>query len=204
MPRKIESWTHLVIDEAQDLALSLIGYSEREVVIITCSMIDSLLADLLTTGLRNHEKEIEMFLGLDGDGRAPLGSFGSRIQAAYLLKLIDDADLKIYRILKDIRNRFAHHVVVSFGDATIVAKIRVLTEFVRDRGPRDVKPKREYLSKEKFSQALAEYNYSKDACIGYYVGVAAMQIKRLHEAYADRTKAAGHGRKEKRKKGKRG
>jgi hypothetical protein len=189
MPRKIESWARFVIKEARDLVPSLIGHSDREVVIITCSMIDSLLADLITTGLRNDVKEVETFLGLNADGRAPLGSFGSRIQAAYLLRLIDKADLNIYRIFKYIRNRFAHHVVVSFKDADIVAKIRSLTELIRDRGPREVKPDLKYITKEEFSRALVDYNYSKDACIGYYVGAAAMQIKRLHEAYASRTKA---------------
>ncbi len=134
MARKIESWIHLKIEEAGDFALKIVGYSEREVVIYTCSIIDTLLADLLATALRPNEVEVENFLGLDANGQAPLGSFGSRIQAAYLLNLIDELDLKIYRIFKHIRNRFAHNASVSFADADIVRsrkRIGTMTGAVR-------------------------------------------------------------------------
>ena len=184
MPRKIECWTDHIIGEPQDLAKSLVGYSEREIVIITCSIIDSLLADLITSKLRNDEKEVESFLGLNSDGRAPLGSFGSRIQAAYLLEMISADDFRICQIVKGIRNLFAHRAIVSFANEGIVSKIRQITEIIRDRGPSEVKPDRKYSTKEELTQALAELNYSKDACVGYYIGTASMLIKKLHEACA--------------------
>jgi hypothetical protein len=76
----------------------------------------STIADLIDheQALRQNRKEIELFLGIDGDGRAPAGSFGARIQLALLVGLITEEDATILRQIKNLRNTFAHRVKVDF------------------------------------------------------------------------------------------
>ena len=60
-----------------------------------------------------HESEAEEFLGLNGDGRAPVGSLGSRIQLALLAGLLAPEDAAILRGVKNLRNLFAHRVQIG-------------------------------------------------------------------------------------------
>ena len=50
------------------------------------------------------------FLGADEDGRAPAGSFGARIQLAYLVGLISKKAVGSLRAIKALRNVMAHRV----------------------------------------------------------------------------------------------
>lgn len=74
---------------------------------------DVALAQLLTMRLVEHEREAGEFWGLNGDGRAPAGSFGSRIQLALLVGLITPKDAAILRGVKGLRNLFAHRVHIG-------------------------------------------------------------------------------------------
>jgi len=58
--------------------------------------------------------EIETFLGLNEDGRAPVVSFGARIQMALLLGIITKEDAAVLRAIKKIRNAFSHRVKLTF------------------------------------------------------------------------------------------
>ena len=131
MTRKIESWDADTIPFPDEYAAICSKLSPREIVIITCSILDTQLADLVSTALTQDTREIESFIGLNGDGRAPIGTFGARIQAAYLLGLIDIFHLKALRSLKDIRNLFSHNVMVSMSDARIVSRIMDILNFSR-------------------------------------------------------------------------
>jgi hypothetical protein len=106
MARKIEDWTGDPLREPRKLAEALMKLGERDIAIIGGAFLDSLLADLVSLGLRDDPKEVEDFVGLDADGRAPAGSFGARIQLAYLLELIDLPTMRSLRLIKDIRNLF--------------------------------------------------------------------------------------------------
>lgn len=67
----------------------------RELVIVAAAVLDAALAELLSKRLRDFPKEIESFLGVNGDGQAPASTFGARIQLALLIGLVtpDDADI---------------------------------------------------------------------------------------------------------------
>ena len=53
-------------------------------------------------------------LGVNGDGRAPAGSFGARIQLGLLVGLLTPGDAAPLRAIKELRDLFAHHVRIDF------------------------------------------------------------------------------------------
>jgi DNA-binding MltR family transcriptional regulator len=76
----------------------------RAVAIIGAAYLDLLLRDVITTRLLpDHKLMTELF-----ENRGPLQDFGSRIQVAYALRVCGRAAYKDLRIIKDIRNAFAH------------------------------------------------------------------------------------------------
>ena len=104
----------------------------RELVIVACADLDHALAALIARRLRGPTKEIEEFLGADGDGRAPCGSFGARIQMALLLDIITSQDAKLLRSLKAIRNLVAHRVTRTYDHPEVqAALLSLLRCFVR-------------------------------------------------------------------------
>jgi hypothetical protein len=151
-------------------------------------MIDTILADLIASSLRNDVSEVEAFVGLDADGRAPLGSFGARIQGAYLMRLIDRPQRDVLRCLKDVRNLFSHHVCVSFADQRVVLKVKRIYEIYCDTPPPQ-RRNRVYTETGEFQKNIEELTFSPDACSGMYVGAAVCEMKRIHES-CRRRKAA--------------
>jgi hypothetical protein len=99
---------------------------DRELSIVAAAVLDSAIAELLFLRLRGPEIERHAFLGLDGDGRAPCGSFGARIQLAVLLDLITKDDATILRAIKNLRNRFAHEVNATFLSASVIPTVIAL------------------------------------------------------------------------------
>jgi DNA-binding MltR family transcriptional regulator len=63
-------------------------------------------------------------------GMGPLSSFSAKIEVAYMFEFIDKATCEDLRIIKDIRNAFAHTTrFVYFGSEHIVEKVRALTNW---------------------------------------------------------------------------
>lgn len=102
--------------------------SLRDSVILTAAVFDIALAELIQRRLTGPAKEIIEFLGADGDGRAPCGSFGSRIQLARLLGVIVDEDVSLLRKLKNVRNAVAHRVNARMDNAAIRQSVLLLWE----------------------------------------------------------------------------
>jgi hypothetical protein len=125
MPRKIEGWYDvLTIVKPEYLA----GLSMRDLVIVGCSILDISIAHMIEWRLLDIQKEAEKFLGYDGDGRAPAGSFGARIQLALLLGVIRQVDADILRAYKGMRNVFAHKVNVAILDAQVTTFVKVIAK----------------------------------------------------------------------------
>jgi len=114
MAWKIERWLTEVFPGKERAYAEYRGLPPRELAIVAAAVLDVALAELLALRLTNYEKEIEEFLGLNGDGRAPAGSFGARIQLGLLVGLLTRDDAAALRIIKEIRNLFAHRVRVNF------------------------------------------------------------------------------------------
>lgn len=131
MVRKIEKWLQDVYPGHDQIVKEYADLGQRELAIVAAGVLDVALADLIASRVVNCEKECEEFLGLNEDGRAPLGSIGARIQAAVLLGIISPADAEIIRCIKNIRNKFAHRVKVDFHSPNVRPLIEgLLSKFV--------------------------------------------------------------------------
>ena len=119
MAWKIEKWLDEVFPGENNLFSEYRDLSEREFAIVTAGVLDLALAELISKRLIDKPKEYESFLGLDESGNAPAGSMGARIQLALLLGIIRIEDARILRIIKNIRNKFAHRVNVGFLDPSV-------------------------------------------------------------------------------------
>jgi len=129
MARKVERWSPNNLPAVGAIYAEYGSLPLRELSIVTSAVLDTALAELLTLRLIDISKESEDFLGLDGDGRAPVASFGSRIQLALLLGLIAEKDAAILRALKELRNLFAHRSQIAFDSPEtrkVTAKLHVL------------------------------------------------------------------------------
>ena len=79
---KTERWIDEVFPGEQDIYAEYRTLASRELVIVSAAVLDVAIAELISLRLKQNRKEVEQFLGLDGDGRSPAGSFGARIQLA--------------------------------------------------------------------------------------------------------------------------
>lgn len=80
--------------------------TDRGAALVGAALLDQQLLDLLQSHLLDKRESKELLLG----GTAPLGTFSSRIKAAYCLGLISELEHKELQLVRKIRNEFAHHV----------------------------------------------------------------------------------------------
>ena len=114
MAWKVERWLSDVFPGEARVYEEYRHLPRRELAVVAASVLDLALAELISMRLLDLPKEYEEFLGLNEDGRAPVATFGARIQLALLLGIITDHDAAILRTIKNIRNKFAHRVRVDF------------------------------------------------------------------------------------------
>ena len=119
---KVERWLADVFPGEENIYSEYRELQLRELAIVAAAVLDCALAEVLTLRLKESDKETESFLGLDGDGRAPVASFGARIQLALLVGILTDRDASVLRTIKGIRNEFAHRVNVGFLAPTVLSK----------------------------------------------------------------------------------
>ena len=120
MAWKIERWFSEVFPGETEIFSEYSRLPPRELAIVSAAVLDAALAEILVLRLANLEKEATEFLGLNGDGRAPAGSFGSRIQLGVLVRVLLPDDAAILRTIKELRNLFAHRVRVDFLSPTVL------------------------------------------------------------------------------------
>lgn len=120
MTWKIERWLAEVFPGRSEIYAEYRSLPPRELAIVSAAVLDVALAELLSLRMAGQIKEIEGFLGLNGDGRAPAGSFGARIQLGLLVGLLTPEDAAILRVIKELRNIFAHRVCVDFLEPSVV------------------------------------------------------------------------------------
>lgn len=92
--------------------------SDRGMTIISASMLDNLLKDLLEHFLIQNQKLDERKRLYSNNG--PLSSFSNKMLMAHSLGLISEFEKKLLNNIRSVRNRFAHELAeVSFADASI-------------------------------------------------------------------------------------
>jgi len=114
MAWKLERWLTDVFPGEKAIYEDYTGLKYRELAIVAAGVLELALAEIISLRCVDLAKEYEEFLGLNGDGRAPAGSFGAKIQLGLLIGVLDPADAEVLRAVKNIRNTFAHRVNVSF------------------------------------------------------------------------------------------
>lgn len=92
--------------------------SERGQVLISASMIDDLLLRTLKSFLIEGKSSDKLLTGFN----APLGTFSARQEAAFAMGLLSMEEYKDIKIIREIRNGFAHSISISFNDKSIQAK----------------------------------------------------------------------------------
>lgn len=80
--------------------------NDRSAAIIGAAFLDEHLKQLLTNFFVDDGKEVALLLSSE----SPLGSFSARIRSVYCLGLISREYFESLKIIKDIRNAFAHHL----------------------------------------------------------------------------------------------
>ena len=128
MAWKIEQWMRDVFPGADRIYEDYRGLPRRELAITAGAVLDLALVEILSMTLTGPEQEIHSFLGINGDGRAPCGSFGARIQLALLLSIISERDAAILRAIKNIRNQLAHQVNVDFDSSSVLPLLNKLND----------------------------------------------------------------------------
>jgi DNA-binding MltR family transcriptional regulator len=100
--------------------------SDRAAAIVVAAMLDGALAVLLRKRLLEPESKERSLL--DG-GHAPLGTFATRIDAAYQLGLISSYMARDLHLVRKIRNDFAHDPLhLTFESESVRNRVRALEE----------------------------------------------------------------------------
>ena len=126
MAWKTERWLAEVFPGEEKIYSEYRLLAPRELTVVSAAVLDVALAELLVSRLSGESREIEAFLGLNGDGRAPVATFGARIQLGLLVNILVPSDAEILRTIKEIRNQFAHRVNVDFLSPAVLKSTRKL------------------------------------------------------------------------------
>jgi len=92
----------------QHLTEEFQGESDRAAVLVAAALLDLNLEDLLKAFFISEEREVERLLGTS------LTTMGNRMRMCYCLGLISYNELRDLRIIKEVRNYFAHNLYVIF------------------------------------------------------------------------------------------
>jgi DNA-binding MltR family transcriptional regulator len=93
------------VDGLNSMLESLQEHDDRSMVLNMAAFAEDTLELLLLAYLREAKQAKELVNGFN----APLGTFSSRIKAAYVLGLLQKDSYETLEILRKIRNKFAHN-----------------------------------------------------------------------------------------------
>ena len=96
--------------------------SERSIAILGGTFLEMTLEHILYSFLPEDEKEVEKLF----EYNSPLGNFSYKIQMAYCLGLIEKVVKADLHLVRKIRNKFAHELILDFEDEQIDSWCRAL------------------------------------------------------------------------------
>ena len=103
--------------------------SDRAAALVAAALVDENLESLLRSFFVDDAREVEIMLGTS------LQSLGGRIRACYCLGMVSQDEMHDLRILKEVRNYFAHNLHVSFSDSWVqrtCAEFRLIRRMLSD------------------------------------------------------------------------
>ena len=112
--------------------------SPRGRVMIAAAYLDELLKRTMLGYMRDVNEARDLVAG----HHAPLGTFDARIEACFAFGLINDEERSELKLIRRIRNDFAHDPKASFTDRSISDRCREL----KFRMPGDGEPERYFTS----------------------------------------------------------
>lgn len=89
--------------------------SDRGKVLIGATMLDELLLRSLQAFLIGGKSALKLTDGFN----APLGTFSARIEAAFAMGLLSEAEHRELNIIRKIRNEFAHTIEITFENPAL-------------------------------------------------------------------------------------
>jgi|WetSurMetagenome_2_1015567.scaffolds.fasta_scaffold174759_2 DNA-binding MltR family transcriptional regulator len=96
----------------------IFGKADRSVSIVGAAFLDDILGKMIRLFMvENCEDVDQLFTGMN-----PLSTFSARIRIAYALGLVTKDEYHDLKIIKDVRNRFAHHINCSFANQSVSDK----------------------------------------------------------------------------------
>lgn len=120
--------------------------SDRGAVLISGTILDERLKNILSSFLLNHKTSEELLEGFN----APLGTFSARISACFALGLIQKNEFDELNLIQKIRNEFAH----TWDNTDFeTGKIKDLCLKLPWAGPSELEVKSN--SKQRFNFAIA-------------------------------------------------
>ena len=94
--------------------------SDRAVILISCTIIDTQLQDLLNAYFNQKAKKIKIKENEIYENNAPFSSFSSKIKMAYLIGLIPEFIYSDLEIIRKLRNKAAHEICdISFTEKRV-------------------------------------------------------------------------------------
>ncbi len=172
MAWKTEKWLEEIFPGEENIYSQYRDLNAREFSVVSCAVIDAAIAELIAIRLNNStNKEIETFLGVNGDGRAPCGSLGAKIQLGYLLGILTENDMQILRGFKNIRNKFSHSVNVSFSSKEIVKIVKNIHSLWVERAESLSTKAEANIEADKIKSILKHLDNTPEACHGFILGV---------------------------------
>jgi DNA-binding MltR family transcriptional regulator len=115
----------------QDELIKLLSQqSEAGNALVIAGLIDDDLQKLLLTAMRElSSKMVDRLF----DGYGPLKDFAAKIDVAFAFNLIDEKTHSDLRIIKDVRNKFAHAIRFTFFSSPEIIKLcQKLSNFKKD------------------------------------------------------------------------
>jgi DNA-binding MltR family transcriptional regulator len=116
--------------------------SERGAVLISLSMLDDQLRQIIHAFLLDHPRTKPLLEGFN----APLGTLSARALVAFSLGLISEDEYADLDLLRKVRNEFAHNVHVSFENQRVRDVCKRLSHAAHDYGDVVVGPRGQFTS----------------------------------------------------------
>ncbi len=140
-----------LIDGLNSVFESLHEHDERGLVLTLAALAEDSLGVLLINYLREEKQAKELVEGFN----APLGTFSSRIKAAFSLGLLIKDSYDTLEVLRKIRNEFAHNWTgVSLDRQDIDIRIRQLTPSISERFSAEGHAQLDWGLRERFQEKM--------------------------------------------------
>jgi DNA-binding MltR family transcriptional regulator len=95
--------------------------NDREIVIVGCAYIESLIKALLRESLTQDEKELNLLLD---EAQGALPGLVQKARLLYLMGAFPKVIFEDIKLVARVRNHFAHNISASFSDESVIKNVK--------------------------------------------------------------------------------